>query len=80
VYQRNPIDQARERTEQGGQPFKDAKDTFRQEEAELDREGHVGDEGDEPSTEDERTARQEDAASQRFQRIAAEETRSGPNS
>ena len=73
MYQRNPIDVARERTEEGQQPFKDAKDTFRQEEAELTREAASDSHADEPRSEEERTARQEDAASHRFQRIAEEE-------
>jgi hypothetical protein len=80
VYQQNPIDQARERTEKGEQPFKDARESFRQEEAELHRQAPAGHDEEEPATEEERTARQEDAASQRFQRIAEEETESGTDS
>lgn len=72
MYQQNPIDHARERTEEGEQPFKDAKEALRQSEADLRRQAAPDEGPGDTESEEERTARQEADAADRFDQIARE--------
>lgn len=78
MYQKNPIDQARERTEKGEQPFKDAKESLRESEAELRRKASPDEGFDTPEGEEERTARQEAEAEDRFEQIGEDAARGKP--
>ena len=78
MYQRKkPIDQARERTERSDAPFTDARETLRQEDAELEQEGAHTPPHSERLSEAERPARQEEAAAHRLDQIGKE--RSNPD-
>lgn len=61
-----PHDRARERQEDGQQPFKDAREDFSESEAELDRDASRRDGFRETESEDELHARQEAEASERL--------------
>jgi len=72
MYQQNPIDQARERTEQGEQPYKDARETLRQEEADLRNQAPGQHADDQPASDEEAKARLEADARERFRDIGDE--------
>jgi hypothetical protein len=69
MYQKNPIDQVRERTAKGGQPVVDAKEALRQSEADLRRKAAPDEDFDTPEGEEERIARQEAEAAERLAQI-----------
>jgi hypothetical protein len=76
MYQRNPLDHARDRQDKGEQPYQDAKAEMSEADAILARVAPPDQELDETESAEQRTARQEAEASERLERIGEEIERS----